>query len=174
MTKPISIQKSKGPRKTPGTIHGAPSARKDSGESTRMLWHAFDRLLGPRRAPWVTSPDYFGNPDAGMVADAREEANQTVIRVKTPGHAIENLEILANEHYLTIRSLPPGSGSEGVASVDTSASHAAEPRPVHLVLPIPDGADRDRIEAKYSNGLLILLVPKEANAKGRTIPVNKR
>jgi len=105
----------------------------------------------------------FGQAVALAGVETRDEPEHLVVRVEAPGHPAENLEVLANEHYLTIRSLPPKAGGEPGAST--------EPRAVHAVIPLPEGADRDKVEATYSNGLLVVRVPKGPHGKTRKIPL---
>ena len=136
-----------------GNIARARPREEGRGHLLHRMQREMERLLGPG----------FGMAVALAGVETRDEPEHLVVRVEAPGHPAENLEVLANEHYLTIRSLPPKAGGEPGAST--------EPRAVHAVIPLPEGADRDKVEATYSNGLLVVRVPKGPHGKTRKIPL---
>lgn len=165
MATPVVTQKTAPLSGEAMNIARARPAEDGQGRFLKRMRRELERLMGPEHAAWAEALACCGGPGSLAGVETRDEAGQMVVRVETPGHPAENLEVLANDHYLTIRSLPPKAGGE--------AAPTSQPRAVHAVIPLPEGADRDKVEANYANGLLVVRVPKNPHGKTRTIPLQK-
>jgi HSP20 family molecular chaperone IbpA len=42
---------------------------------------------------------------------------------------------------------------------------------LHAMIPLPEGTDREKIEAIYKDGLLMVRIPKKRLGAGRKIPL---
>ncbi len=142
------------------------------------------RLLATHPLAWASPWLALNSRSPRQGAAVQEDGDCLIVRAETPGHRLENLEVLANHHFLTIRSLPtkafepstakPSSTNMGAAKpvAGNGATHDAELPAVHVVIPLPEGADREKITATYSNGLLVVRVPKCQQGKSRKIPLS--
>ena len=146
-----------------GNIARAHPADEGQGRFLKRMQRELERLFGPGHTPWANALARWGDPLALAGVETRDEADHFVVRAETPGHPADNLEVLANDHHVTIRSLPAKTGTEGEPT--------REPRAVHAVIPLPEGVDRDGMEATYANGLLVVRVPKNPHGKTRKIPL---
>lgn len=100
------------------------------------------------------------------------------VQAQTPGLGVESLEVLANHHYMTIRSLPPQVGTIDPSKAGLKLSmqgpdsaHAMEGSALHAMIPLPEGTDREKIEAIYKDGLLMVRIPKKRLGASRKIPL---
>ena len=143
------------------------------------------RLLATHPLAWACPWLALNSRNPRQGAEVQDDGDCLVVRAKTPGHRLENLEVLANHHFLTIRSLPPkavepSTGKPSAAKVETAKPAAgngatcdADLPAVHVVIPLPEGADREKISATYSNGLLVVRVPRCQQGKARKIPLSQ-
>lgn len=100
------------------------------------------------------------------------------VQAKTPGLGVESLEVLANHHYMSIRSLspqvgtmPPFKAGLKLPMQGPDSAHAMEGSALHAMIPLPEGTDREKIEAIYMDGLLMVRIPKKRLGAGRKIPL---
>lgn len=90
------------------------------------------------------------------------------LRTELPGVKSEDLDIQATGKNLTI------TGERKLAAEDTNAKyHRREREGGHFsrALAMPKEIDADRVEARMSNGILTLKVPKAESAKPRRIAI---
>ena len=123
----------------------------------------FDRftsqLLG---AGWGTT-----NRPAVMPMDAWRQGDQFVLEFDLPGVSPESIDIDVERNVLTVRAeRVAGNGDwQRLASERTHGQFSRQ-------LVLGDNLDLERIDAKYDNGVLRLLVPVAEKAKPRKIQVD--
>jgi len=101
--------------------------------------------------------------------DIREDASEIVIEVELPGIEPAGVDVTSENGVLTIR------GEKRSASAESSEaryhvverSYGAFTRSFQL----PTGVDEQRIAAEFTDGLLVVHVPKAARAQPRRIEI---
>jgi HSP20 family protein len=117
---------------------------------------------------FVTEP-FFGGSSVPAV-DVRETENEYLMEVELPGLTEKDVEVKLDNNLLTISSQKDESKEEkknGYVLRERRASRFSR----SFVL--PEGIDREKIEAEFKNGILHLNFPKVPAAKPKTIEVKK-
>ena len=117
--------------------------------------------------------DTFGRDSArtgwAPAVDVREDAKEICLEVELPGIKPSDVEVTSENGVLTIRGEKQSTSAEnkeGRYHV-TERSYGSFTRSFQL----PNGVDERRIEAEFTDGLLIVHVPKAALAQPRRIEI---
>lgn len=159
--------------------------RKDLAQSNREKKYPFaTRNNGPFYWPDDFTPsrwfdDFFGSnlspfssEDARSLSpaiDIDETDNEYQITADLPGIKEENISVDCSGNLLTI-SAERKYESEGKKSDRRERFYGVYQRSFTL----PQGADPDKIEASYDNGVLLVTIPKVEPVKRRKISLNKK
>ncbi len=102
--------------------------------------------------------------------DVYEEGDMVVVEAPLPGIHIENIEVSIENDVLSIQGK-----SEKKTEVDDKEYYRKEVRygSFHRAIALPSAVDGDKAEAKYSDGVLKVYVPKASEKAKKTIAVNK-
>ncbi len=97
--------------------------------------------------------------------DVWETGDALTVVMEVPGVAREAVEIELKEDVLRVEARVDPARYEGLQPVHTEygVGHWAR------AFALPDGVDRERIEARLEDGVLTLTLPKAAEAKPRRI-----
>jgi HSP20 family protein len=97
--------------------------------------------------------------------DVWETEDALTVVMEVPGVAREAVEIELKEDVLRVEARVDPARYEGLQPVHTEygVGHWAR------AFALPDGVDRERIEARLEDGVLTLTLPKAAEAKPRRI-----
>jgi HSP20 family protein len=130
-------------------------------------------VFGLRREIDRLFEDTFGRDSArtgwAPAIDVREDGKEIVLEVELPGIKPSDVEVTAENGVLTIRGEKQSTTTEdkeGRYHV-TERSYGSFTRSFQL----PNGVDDRRIEAEFSDGLLLVHVPKAALAQPRRIEI---
>lgn len=118
--------------------------------------------------------DTFGRDSArtdgwSPAVDVREDSTEIALEVELPGIRPADVEVTAENGVLTIRGEKQSTatdGTEGRYHV-VERSYGSFQRSFQL----PQGVDENRIEAEFTDGLLIVHVPKAALPQPRRIEI---
>jgi HSP20 family protein len=142
--------------------------RTDEGEMTMTnarllpaLWESFGRLHG-EMDHWLEN---LG--PAAPAVNVWEDENAFHVEMEVPGLLQDNLQVaVTHRTQLTIQGERQPETAEG-------RWHRRERGQGRFqrVLELPGAVDADRVEAKLENGLLLLTLPKAAEARPRRIVV---
>jgi len=149
-----------------------------------MAWDPFRQLEAMRREIEQTLAD-FGNgnrPDARAafrpqveprtypLTNMSEDDDNVYVEALAPGLDPESIQVTAVEGTLQIA----GEKSPVSQQIKPEAFHRNERGAGRFVrnMSLPAGVDSDKITAKYTNGLLLITLPKQESAKPRKINVN--
>ncbi len=144
----------------------------------REVERAFEEFYrGPWRLPFTRTafdlgPVWPGEAFWGAMpaADIVETAGGYVISVEMPGVSAGTVEVRLSDERLSVK----GEKKEQ-AEVDRKGVHISERRygALQRSFRVPDGVDRNKIEATFANGVLTVILPKrsEAVANERIIDV---
>ncbi len=130
-------------------------------------WEIFDAV---ERAfvPSATQAEPARPSNWVPVVDIREEDDKYVISADIPGVKPEDIDIQTENKVLTVR------GERKVEHNEEKDGYIRRERvsgSFERSFRLPDVADLDKIEAKYENGELHILVPKRKEATARKIEV---
>ena len=145
-------------------------------QELEALHRDMDREFGSRRGGRRTSPFSWTSFLPGRRARAyplvnlNEDSDAYYVEALAPGVDPESLNIAAAHNVLTIS----GEKAASVADVEPEAFHRNERAAGKFVrtLTLPDEVDDSKITADYSNGLLLVTLPKAEKAKPKKITVN--
>lgn len=102
-----------------------------------------------------------------FAVDVRELEDRYVLEAEMPGLTDADVEIRVENDLLTIRGTAPDRDHQNDKFVLRERSH----RNYERSFAIPRNVDRERIEARFKNGILTLDLHKAEEAKPRTIKV---
>jgi HSP20 family protein len=114
------------------------------------------RLLGD---PWILPllPIPMARPEWRPPVDYCETGGELSVKIEIAGMTEDQFEILVYQDVLVIQGERPWRSSGAEARF-----HLAEIRygPFRFELPIPGGVDRERVTARYEQGVLTVHLPK--------------
>jgi HSP20 family protein len=116
----------------------------------------FNRVFGhwPGLAGWDDTPSW----DLGV----QDNGTEYLVRAEAPGFEASDFDVQLAGDRLHIRAESKQQGKEGEPLND---------RYFERTVTLPGGADFDKVEAKYRNGVLEVRLPKTPDALGRRIEV---
>lgn len=130
------------------------------------LQRDLDRLLGAASTPADESAAVTS--DWLPAVDIKEEANGFVIHADVPGVEPKDIDVTLENGILTIRGqrrVEAREERDGYRRVERVSGQ------FFRRFSLPDTAAADGVEAKYSNGVLEVRIPKQAQAEPRRIKV---
>lgn len=144
------------------------------GMPTLRSIHPFEELNRMRRQMDRIMDNVSNRPSAGLHAgvfpaiNVTEDANNFYIRAELPGVQANDLDIQTTANNLTI------SGERKLALEAESAKYHRREREggrFSRAFSLPKEIDTEGVEAKLSNGLLTLRLPKAESAKPKRINI---
>jgi HSP20 family protein len=148
------------------SIFGMPPSRSTGPfEELSRMRHQMDRLMDT----------FFNRPSAGFTAgvfpalNLTEDDNAFYLRAELPGVAADDLQVQATANNVTI------SGERRLGAEDSSAKYHRREREAgkfSRAIALPKEIDSDRVEARMSNGVLVLKIAKSETAKPRRIQIS--
>jgi HSP20 family protein len=131
-------------------------------------------VFGLRREIDRLFEDTFGRDSGRMgwnpAVDVREDSKELALEVELPGIAPSDVEVTAENGVLTIRGEKRGATKEDSGETRyhmIERSYGTFLRSFQL----PQGVDDQRIEAEFTNGLLVVHIPKAALPQPRRIEI---
>lgn len=125
------------------------------------LFHGFDLTSsGGGRSYGAFSPS----------VDVREDEKEVTVKAELPGMNEKDIEVSLTENGLTIQGEKKAEKEEkGKDYWHRETSYGA----FHRVIPLPQGLNTDKVDARFKNGVLTVTLPRkeEAKAKGKKIDV---
>lgn len=141
----------------------------DPFQEANTLYREIDRLFGGRGIYQNFSK--FLNPTTSQpypALNVRETADDINVKVLAPGIDPEKLEISVHQNKLTIsgeRSSVQDSESDTYHRRERTAGKFSR------TITLPSDVDENKVEAKYTAGIINLVLPKAESAKPRKIEV---
>jgi len=103
--------------------------------------------------------------------DVRETADAYIIEAELPGLTQDDVDVHVEDDRLTLSSVE----KENMAESDTGEKYVVRERrygAFKRAFSLPRDADRNKIEARFQNGILILEIQKREDAKPRSIEIS--
>lgn len=127
----------------------------------RLFDDRFDRLIGrtfgrDRQAPWMPAMDVYETDD------------QIVVTVELPGMRAEDVEVSVEDSTLTV-----GGAREVSSEVEQERYHRIERRygAFSRTVTLPPQVDTSRVDARFSDGVLTIEIPRVEKAEPTKITV---
>lgn len=98
--------------------------------------------------------------------DVRDEENAVVVEAEAPGFEADDFDIQVSDHRLVLRA----SKKAETKSKEGKTTEYSEHQCYESVI-LPSGIDKDKIDAKYRNGILTVTLPKTNEGKAKRISV---
>lgn len=127
--------------------------------------HDFDRLLKDFTREWSVPWASAGNGWRWGL-DVQDEDDTVVVRAEAPGFEAGDLDVRVSDNQLVLRAAKKveTKGKDGKA-------HEYREHECYQSVTLPSGIDKDKVDAKYKNGVLTLTFPKTAEGKAKRIAV---
>jgi HSP20 family protein len=122
----------------------------------------FDQLLDRLSRQW---PSLWEGEGWRWGLDVRDEDDAVVVQAEAPGFETGDFDVQVSDNRLVLRA------ARKVETKEEGKAREYRERACYESVTIPAGIDRDKVEAKYHNGVLTVRLPKTPGAKGRRVPV---
>jgi HSP20 family protein len=136
------------------------------------LRHEMDRVFQRFEVDWPREFQLLSSPALAMDGSTpqvmlKDEGEELCVYAEVPGFAPDDLNISIEQGSLTIRGERRDEAPQGYAV------HRKERAAVHFArsIALPARVESDKVEAKLSNGILELRLPKVAAERPRQISV---
>jgi len=136
---------------------------RDFPFSLSRLRDEFDHLLD-RFAK--ACPSLWGNAEHGWRwgLEVENQDDAVVVRAEAPGFEPGDFDVQVQDGRLTLRAVRK-------TETKKDEGHEWSQRECYQSVTVPPGIDKDKVEARYHNGVLTITLPKTSEAKGRRVPV---
>jgi len=136
-------------------------------------------LLRPFAASWMSRVrdefdrllDYFAWPGPAAVGngwrwglDVEDRDDAVVVRAEAPGFEPGDFEVSVEDHRLILRATHK-------ATEKQEGGRREWQRECYEAVSLPAGIDKDKVEARYRNGVLTVTLPRTEQSKARHVPV---
>jgi HSP20 family protein len=105
---------------------------------------------------------------AAMPMDAYREGDQFIVHFDVPGVDLSSVDLTVEKNVLTVsaeRQWQPGDNQEIVAAERPQGTFSRQ-------LFLGDNLDAERVEARYENGVLTVVIPLAERAKPRKVEIS--
>ncbi len=128
------------------------------------LMHEFEPTFGELASPLAGG----GSWATGYPIDLYETANEVILEMAVPGIPVEDIDVSIEGRQLTIQGRLPDSETEAERRYWLRTIPRGEFR---RTVTLPGPVDLDEVHARVDQGLLVLTLPKAADARARKIDV---
>jgi HSP20 family protein len=123
----------------------------------------FDHVLDRFAKAW---PSLWGGAEHGWRwgLDVEDQDEAVVVRAEAPGFEPGDFDVQVHDGRLTLRA---------ARKTETKKDEGREwsQRQCYQSVTVPAGIDKDKVEARYHNGVLTITLPKTPDGKGRRVPI---
>ena len=138
--------------------------REDRRNRGMSLLEDFDRLFNN---VFTGVPSFEGG--TVPVVDVREEKDRYVLEAELPGMTEKDVDVHVEDNMLTIKSAKEEEKEE--KNDEGYLVRERRSRSFSRSFVLPKDVDRNKVEARFKNGLLTLSMPKTAESKARQIQI---
>jgi HSP20 family protein len=123
----------------------------------------FDRLFERLAGEW---PSLWEGKGWRWGLDVRDEDDAVVIEAEAPGFEAGDIDLQVSDDRLVLRASKKVETKEKEGKVREYREQEC-----YESVTLPAGVDKDKVEAKYHNGILTVTMPKTAQGKAKRIAV---
>lgn len=145
-------------------------SRREPVSLFEMLHRDFDRMAARQHHNADADDRDHLVADWVPAVDIIEEDDRFLLRADVPGVSPDDIDINMENGILSVsgeRRMETSSEAEGVRRMERRVGK------FFRRFSLPDSANPEQISAKCSNGILEVIIPKEARVKARRITVEK-
>lgn len=139
-------------------------AREDRRNRGMSLLDDFDRLFNN---VFSGVPTFEGTNVP--VVDVREEKDRYVLEAELPGMSEKDVDVQVEDNMLSINSAKAEEKEE--KKDEGYLVRERRSRSFSRSFVLPKDVDRNKVDARFKNGLLTLTMPKSAESKARQIEI---
>ena len=100
--------------------------------------------------------------------DVREDEKEVTVKAELPGMEEKDIEVNLADNGLTIKGEKKAEKEEkGKDNWYRETSYGA----FHRFIPLPEGLDREKVDARFKNGVLTVTLRRLEEAKGKKIAI---
>ena len=122
----------------------------------------FDRLLERLAAEW---PSYREGDARRWGLEVEDQDDAIIVRAEAPGFEVGDFDLQLSDNRLVLRA------AKKVETKGKKGETETQEQECYQSVTLPDGIERDKVEAKYHSGVLTVTLPKTAEAKAKRIAV---
>jgi HSP20 family protein len=157
-----TTQKSK-QKEEPASRTGAPAPYREFPLSLGWMRDEFDRLLDRFSRNW---PSIWSGNGWRWGLDVEDEDSAVIVRAEAPGFEAGDFDIRVSDNRLILHA------SRKVESKEKEGkAREYREQECYESVTLPAGIDKDKVEAKYHNGILTVTLAKSAEGKAKRITV---
>lgn len=147
-----------------GWTHATPRDRGIRGITLmRRMESEFEQFFNRYARHWPMTADRLGN-GWRRGPDVEDKEDSLIVRAEAPGFEVGDFDIQLSDNRLILRTCRKKETKE-------KESEYQEQCECYESMPLPPGIDKDKIDARYHNGILTITIPKTAQAKAKRIAV---
>ena len=133
------------------------SLQRDMNRMFDEFWSRFGR-------PGFGSLDLFGTPGVPRV-DVAETEKEIEVTVELPGMTDKDVELSVSSDALTVKGEKKSERKEEQKGYHLSERSYGS---FYRTIPLPPGAEADKAEAEFKNGILTVRLPKSPEVQANT------
>jgi HSP20 family protein len=150
-------------KEVPAARGGALGPRGEFPFFLSRLREEFDHLLDRFSRGWASLCEENG---WRWGLEVRDEDDAVVVEAEAPGFEAGDFDVQVSDNRLVLRA------SKKVETRDEKGTtREYREQKCYESVTLPPGIDRDKVEARYHNGILTITVPKTAEGKARRVSV---
>jgi HSP20 family protein len=123
----------------------------------------FDHLLERLAGEWPSSWEGSDGRRWGLEVEDQDDA--VVVRAEAPGFEAGDFNLQLSDNRLVLRA------AKKVETKGKKGETEVREQECYQSVTLPDGIDKDKVEAKYHNGVLTVTLPKTDEGKAKRIAV---
>jgi len=123
----------------------------------------FDRLFSRFTRNWPTLWEIGGSTWRWGV-ELEEKDDALIVKAEAPGFEVNDFDVQVQDHRLVLRATRKSETKDKKGT-------KVEEQEFYQSVTLPTDIEKDKVDAKYHNGVLTVTMPKTAEAKGRKITV---
>jgi HSP20 family protein len=142
---------------------GALSPLRSFPTLMRRIQSEFDELVERFGRAWPMSAEGFGS-GWNWGFDVEDKEDCVVVQAEAPGFEAGDFDIRISGDQLTVRASKKAETKE-------KEGEYREQYECYESVTLPPGIDKDKVEAKYRNGVLTVTIPKTKEGRGKRVAV---
>jgi HSP20 family protein len=122
----------------------------------------FDRLLERLASEW---PSYWEGDGRRWGLEVEDQDDAVIVRAEAPGFEAGDFNLQLSDNRLVLRA------TKKVETKGKKGETEVREQECYQSVTLPDGINKDKVEAKYHNGVLTVTLPKTEDGKAKRIAV---